>query len=115
MARCSLVAQAFADTWPYGWVIMVIWWSPATHTVSVDMHTACPGSAICWCQRSKSTSQYHDPSRRQGRHVNDEAVTDVTPEDTFIGFVNILDVNRLDFADNVVAATEIEHFLGFAD
>jgi len=54
-------------------------------------------------------------SRVQRSHVNNKAVTDVALQHTFIGFIDILDRDHLNFRNNIVLAAEVEHFLGFLD
>ena len=48
-------------------------------------------------------------------HVDYEAVFYVALEETFVGFVDLLDGDDFDVAGDVVLAAEVEHLLGFFD
>jgi hypothetical protein len=51
----------------------------------------------------------------QRGHVDDEAVFDVALEDALVGFVDLLDADKLDIGGDAVLAAEIEHLLRFGD
>ena len=55
------------------------------------------------------------PSCLESRHVDDEAVFDISLDSAVIRLVDVLHGDLLDVTDDVVFATEVEHFLGFRD
>ncbi len=51
----------------------------------------------------------------QRLHIDNEAVLHVALDDPVIGFVDLLDRDHLDVADDAVLGAEIEHLLGLRD
>lgn len=51
----------------------------------------------------------------EGGGVDDEPVADVGGKDAFVGVVDLVGRDDLDFGADAVFGAEVEHFLGFAD
>src|SRR5882762_8842467 len=51
----------------------------------------------------------------QRSHIDDETVLHVALQQAVVGFVDLLDVDHLDIAHDVVFAAEVQHLLGLGD
>jgi hypothetical protein len=48
-------------------------------------------------------------------HIDHEAVFYITFQQSFIGYIDIMNPDNPDIRSNLVLATKIEHLLGFGD
>src|SRR5438105_12716314 len=53
--------------------------------------------------------------RLERSHVDGETVLHIGLEQSFVGFVDLLDGNNFNISGDVMLATKIEHFLRFGD
>ena len=51
--------------------------------------------------------------RLQRRHIYDKAVPHISFQHTFVGGLDILDIDHFDIGNDVVRRAIVQHFLGF--
>src|SRR5579864_6522552 len=67
------------------------------------------------CLSCVRTTSISDPCLAQRRVIDHKAILHVALEQTFVGFIDLLNLDQLDVCRDSLIGAEVEHLLGFGD